>query len=105
MTERDWSQPDPSGPSWMSQTDYYTGSAHALRQDDQPIYMPRRKVRRIPWQVLAGVAVVFLLGFFWQAFQGISEAFFALAMAVLFGTWAAVRRHRRRRSAAASTRA
>jgi hypothetical protein len=93
MSERDWNQPDPSGPSWMSQTDYYTGSGHVLRQDDQPIYVPRRKVRRVPWQVFAGIAVAFLLGGLWDGLRGDNAGIGSFAFAAVFGALAGLRKY------------
>lgn len=41
MAEGNWNQPDPSGPAWASQTDYYMGAAEALRRmEGQPAQPP-----------------------------------------------------------------
>jgi hypothetical protein len=67
VAEGNWNQPDPSGPAWASQWDYYQGAAAALQRGDAQPPPPLdvkhlRRVRRK--RKLLGIAFAVLAAWF-----------------------------------------
>jgi hypothetical protein len=76
MAEGNWNQPDPSGPAWASQTDYYQGAYESMQQRGAPQAPPPPNPKELRRQRRGRkfVGLVFSVLAVWFAIASISYA-------------------------------